>query len=143
MDYTVKLHEHELMNFKWDEKRPLVKRIFDETYVLPKEYVLEQIEEMIDVPKNRISKPEDMDYTLRRCFNGKKEEKEFVEKNNRVYDFWKKIKPQLQEWMVLYAERKNSNFKHFTIDLDNLSWCNHSWDTAENEDKAYIVVSVV
>lgn len=139
-DYTVKLHENETMNFKWDDKRPIVKRVFEETYKLPSSCVLEQIEEMIDVPYKKIEDPKDLDYTLRQCLS-EKEEKEFIEKNNKTYDFWKKIKPQIEEWMALYAERKGSNFKHFTIDLESLSWCNHSLDTPDDEDKSYIVIS--
>ena len=49
MDYTVKLHENETMNFKWDEARPLVKRTFEETYVLPRSCVLEEIEEIFSL----------------------------------------------------------------------------------------------
>ena len=143
MDYTVKLHTHETMNFKWNEKRPLVKRIFEETYVLQKELVIEELEEMLDVPRKRIKDPsKDLDWELRKCLS-EKEEKEFIEKNNKLYDFWEKTKPQVEEWMALYAERKNSSFKHFTIDLDDLSWCNHTWDTPECEDKAYIDISTL
>ena len=139
-DYTVKLHENETMNFKWDDKRPIVKRVFEETYMLPSSCVLEQIEEMIDVPLKKFNDPKDLDPELRRCLS-EKEETEFIEKNNKLYDFWEKTKPQIQEWMSLYAERKSANFKHFTINLDQLSWCNHEYDTAEDEDKAYIVIS--
>ena len=140
-DYTVKLHENETMNFKWDNNRPIVKRIFEETYVLPKDCVIEELEEMIDVPQKRIENPsKDIDFELRKCMS-EKELDEFVERNNKLYDFWKKTKPQVQEWMALYAERDNANFKHFTINLDSLSWCNHEYDTTEDEDKAYITIS--
>lgn len=142
MDYTIKLHEHETMNFKWDETRPLVKRTFEETYVLPRSCVLEEIEEMLDVPMKRINNPRELDGSLRRCLS-EKEELEFIEKNNKLYDFWKKTKPQIEEWMALYAEREKSNFKHFTINLEDLSWCNHEWDTPEDSDKSYIVISAV
>lgn len=138
--YTVKLHQNELMNFKWDNKRPLVKRIFEETYILQKELVIEQVEEMLDVPKKRIKNPKDLDSSLRRCLS-EKEEKEFIERNNKLFDFWEKTKPQIEEWMVLYAEREYSPFKHFTIDLNALSWCNHEWDTSADQDKAYIDIS--
>lgn len=141
MNYTVKLHEHETMNFKWDSARPLVKRVFEETYELPKELVFEELEEMLDVPSKRFNGPKDLDYELRRCLS-EKEEDEFIEKNNRLYDFWQKVKPRIEEWMALFAERQDSNFKHFTIDLDALKWCNHEWDTAELKDTAYIDVFV-
>ena len=55
----------------------------------------------------------------------------------------KEAKPQIEEWMALYAEREKSNFKHFTINLEDLSWCNHEWDTPEDSDKSYIVISAV
>ena len=142
MDYTVKLHQHETMNFKWDSNRPIVKRIFEETYVLQKELVVEEVAEMLDVPLKRIKNPKDIDYSLRQCLS-EKEETEFIEKNNKLYDFWERTKPQIEEWMVLHAERKSSPFKHFTIDLDELSWNNHSWDTAEDEDKSYIDISSI
>ena len=61
MDYTIKLHEHETMNFKWDKNRPLVKRVFEEIYVLQKELVIEELEEMLDVPRKRISNPHELD----------------------------------------------------------------------------------
>lgn len=142
MDYTVKLHQHETMNFKWDSNRPIVKRIFEETYVLQKELVIEEVAEMLDVPLKRIRSSKDIDYSLRQCLS-EKEEVEFIEKNNKIYDFWERTKPQIEEWMVLHAERKSSPFKHFTIDLDELSWNNHSWDTAEDEDKSYIDISSI
>lgn len=136
----VKLHQNETMNFKWDNKRPIVKHIFEEQYILPRECVIEQVAEMIDVPHEKIKDPRDLDYSLRQYLS-EKEEKEFIDKNNKTYDFWKKIKPQIEEWMALYAERKGSNFKSFTIDLESLSWCSHSLDTPEDEDKSYIVIS--
>lgn len=142
MDYTVKLHQNETMNFKWNSNRPIVKRIFEETYVLQKELVIEEVAEMLDVPLKRINGPKDIDYSLKQCLS-EKEEVEFIEKNNKIYDFWERTKPQIEEWMVLHAERKSSPFKHFTIDLDELSWNNHSWDTAEDEDKSYIDISSI
>lgn len=142
MNYTVKLHTNETMNFKWDSTRPIVKRIFEETYVLPKECVIEEVEEMLDVPYNRIEDPKDLSEDLRRCLS-EKEEKEFIERNNKLYDFWKKTKPQVEEWMVLFSTRKEANFKHFTINLDKLDWCNHDWDTPDDEDKAYIDISSI
>lgn len=143
MDYTVKLHQHETMNFKWDDSRPIVKRVFEETYTLQKELVVEEVAEMLDVPHKRIKNPaKDLDWELRKCLS-EKEEKEFIERNNKIYDFWEKTKPQIEEWLALHAQRKASPFKHFTIDLDELSWNNHSWDTPEDEDKAYIDISAV
>lgn len=141
-DYTVKLHQSELMNFKWNETRPLVKRILEETYVLQKELVVEQIAEMLDVPLKRINSPKDIDYSLRQYLS-EKEEKEFIEKNNRLYDFWERTKPWLEEWLAFQEIRKTSPFKHFTIDLEELSWNNHSWDTPEDPDRAYIDVSAI
>lgn len=141
MDYIIKLHEHETMNFKWDSQRPLVKRTFEETYVLQKELVIEELEEMLDVPRKRIKDPaKDLDWEIRKCLS-EKEEKEFIERNNKLYDFWEKTKPQVEEWLVLYGDRKSTPFKHFTINLDDLSWCNHEWDTPDCEDKAYIDIS--
>lgn len=140
MDYTIKLHEHETMNFKWDENRPLVKRVFEETYVLQKELVIEELEEMLDVPRKKINNPRELDGSLRRCLS-EKEEREFIDKNNKLYDFWEKTKPQVEEWLTLYGGRANTPFKHFTINLEDLSWCNHEWDTPEDEDKAYIDIS--
>ena len=142
INYTVKFHENEIMNFKWDETRPLIKRVFEETYVLPESCVLEQVAELMDVPYKRYGGVNELDAQLRAAMSSD-EANEFIEKNNKTFDFWQKIKPQIDAWMKLYAERKYSNFKHFTIDLDNLSWCNHSWDTPEDEDKAYIVISAV
>ena len=141
-DYTVKLHQNGTMNFKWDKNRPIVKRIFEETYILPKELVAEQVHEMLDIPFKRIKDPRDLDPSLRACMTDK-EEKEFIENNNRLLDLWETVKPQIEEWIALHGERPGAVFKHFTIDLEKYSWNNHELDTADDLDKSYIDISAI
>ena len=142
--YVIKFHQNSTETFLNQDNRPFVKRIFEETFVLPqKELVVEQVYFMMDIPYKRISDARDLDFSLRVALS-EKEEKEFVKKNNLLFDAWhNQIKHRIEEWLALYAERENSNFKHFTINLDQFSWDLHELDLPEDEDKAYIDISVV
>ena len=142
MNYEIKLHESGTCHFQWNDSRPIVKRVLEEKYILPKECVVEQVEEMLDVPKKRIEDPRDLDYSLRQVLS-EKEERDFIERNNKLYDFWKKAKLLIEEWIVLYGERVNSNFKHFTIDLDEFGWNSHELDTQEDQDTSYLEISAI
>ena len=142
--YIVKFHQNSTETFLNQDNRPFVKRILEETFVLPqKELVIEQVHSIMDIPYKRISDARDLDISLRSVLS-EKEEREFIEKNNLLFDAWhNQIKHRIEEWIALYAERENSNFKHFTINLDQFSWDLHELDVSEDEDTAYIDISVI
>lgn len=142
LKFKVTLSDSETMNFDWDETRPIVKRIFTESYILDKELINECIENFLDVPPSRFENENNLDPTLKRYMN-LDEQKEFVKKNNRIFDFWQKTKSQVEEWLKYFDNGNDTTFRHFTLNLDDLSWCNHTNDTPCDPDRAFIDIEVL
>ena len=71
LNYIVKFHQNVIGHYQENENRPIIKRIFEESYELPKELVLEQVKEFIDVPDRKIQNYHDIDSSLQHCLSEK------------------------------------------------------------------------
>lgn len=120
MKYKVNYHFNISKYFKNDMSRPIIKKCVKETYILPqKELVVEQVEEIIAI----MSKINNCD-------------------EKAIFEFWNRTKNKLEEWIVLFAERRSSNFKSFTINVSDFHHL-HDLDSSCDEDESYIKISVL